>query len=125
MDPSPSKSPRNDAFIYFLRCHKAVFLFMFVVTLAGAAMESLSVVAFFPIFSFLLNDAPKESGGILGLMMGAAGLVPLANPVVSAAVLLVLVFLLKALLNFLRESLTATVAAKLHYGVKMQIMERY
>ena len=118
-------SPRYSAVFHFLGRYKRLFISILLLTLISSVVESASVVAFFPIFSSLLNSSQEDAGGILGFMTSMADLLPFGSPIVGAAVLLIVIFLLKTLFTLLREFLTAYVASKIHYDIKKQMMERY
>lgn len=120
-----SNSSRYTAVLYFLGRYNRLFIAIFLLTLLSSVMESVSVVAFFPIFSSLLNSSQEEAGGILRFMTRMADLFPFGGPIVRASVLLIVVFLTKTFFTLLREFVTAYTSAKVNYDVKKGIMGRY
>jgi ABC-type multidrug transport system fused ATPase/permease subunit len=117
--------PRYSLFFYFLSRYKHLCGAIVLITLVTSLLESLSVAAFFPLFSSLMGASQEKAGGILGFISRMGGLLPFPDPLVSAAVLLILVFSVKILLTILREVLMGYGSAKVLYSVKQQIIERY
>jgi ABC-type multidrug transport system fused ATPase/permease subunit len=125
MKVSPATSPRYSALFYFLSQYKLAYGIILLVILLSAALETFSVAAFFPLLSSLLTDSPNEVGGILG-MVGAVGkLLPIPNPMVAAAVPLIVIFVLKAGFTWLQDVLIASRGYNVLYRVKRQMIERY
>ena len=117
--------PRYGAMFYFLGRFKFLYAFILVVTLVVSVLESLSVAAFFPLFSSLLGDSSKDSGGVVNLLNDAIGLLPISSPIVAASVILSVVFVLKTMGILTRDLMVAYAGAKVLYTVKKRIMERY
>jgi ABC-type multidrug transport system fused ATPase/permease subunit len=124
MSSQTINKPTYNAFRYFLGRFKLWFGAILLVTVVSSAAESLSVLAFFPIFSSLLSGSGEESGGVLGFILGLANRLPFDNPIVSAAVLLILVFLLKAGFSLTRAAVLAFATAKVQYNVKKRLVDR-
>ena len=110
--------------LFFLWQYKLLYGGILLLILVTAVLESLSVVAFFPIFSSLLSES-DDVGGILGLVSDGAAVLPFSDPIVSASVLLIIIFVMKTLLVLLREVLIAHASARVLHDVKEQIIERY
>jgi ABC-type multidrug transport system fused ATPase/permease subunit len=111
--------------LFFLKPYKLLYGTVLAVTLCSSALESLSVVAFFPLFSSLLGHPGREQDGILGSITGMVGLLPFSDSTVAASVLLIGLFLLKAGVTLLREWLIACASGRALYEVGSRIMERY
>ena len=120
-----SEAPSYAAIGYFLRRYKLLYSAIMAATLVSSVLESISVAAFFPLFSSLLNDTQDSAGGILGVMESIVGILPFSNPVVAGSVFLIAAFLTKTLVTFLRDALVAYSGAKVLYDVKKQVMDRY
>jgi len=118
-------SPQFSAVFYFLGRFKLLYSLILVVTVVGSVVESLSIVAFFPVFASLLGEAPGERGGILGFINSIVELFPVGDPIVAASILLFLMFSVKTLLVLAREYLTTYASAKVLYSVKRQVMSQY
>ena len=116
--------PRYTALFYFLGRYKLLYGTILLLTVLSSLMESFGVVAFFPVFSSILGDQ-EETGGLLGLVGDAVGLLPFSDPIVAASVLLIGIFVVKTLLTLLRETMTAYASAKVLYDTKSQIMDTY
>ena len=117
--------PQYTAVRYFLGRYKLRYGFIMVATLISTLLESISVAAFFPLFSSLLNEQPGNGAGILGIMDRMVEILPISSVVVASSVLLLSAFLLKTVVSFLRDALTAYTGARVLYDVKKQIMDRY
>jgi ABC-type multidrug transport system fused ATPase/permease subunit len=117
--------PRYGAMFYFLGQFRFLYALILAVTLIVSVLESLSVAAFFPLFSSLLGDGSNSSGGVVKLINSSVGLVPISSPIVAASVILIGVFLLKTIGILIRDLLVAFAGAKVLYSVKRRIMERY
>ena len=96
-----------------------------VVTVIASALESLSLAAFFPVFTSVLEDSAEGVGGILGVITNIAERFPFDDPIVSASVLLVSLFMAKTIFTMSREGLTAYGSGKVLYDTKNRIMEKY
>ena len=110
---------------YCLARFKLPFSAAFLLILLSSILESIGVVAFFPVFAALLVGPQEPSGGILGFMNSIVGLVPISNNVAAAAVILVAVFLLKNVLIVIRDVVTAYASARVIYETQTQIFEKY
>ena len=117
--------PRYGAMFYFLGQFKFLYALILGVTLVVSVLESLSVAAFLPLFSSLLGGSSNNSGGVVNLINGSVGLLPISSPIVAASVILVVVFLLKTIGILTRDLMVAYAGAKVLYSVKKRIMERY
>ena len=118
--------PRYGAMFYFLGRFWFLYAVILVLTLVVAVLESLSVAAFFPLFSSLLGVSSNDSGGIVNLINGfSQRLLPNSSLIVAASAILIAVFLLKTIGILVRDLLVAYAGAKVLYSVKKQIMERY
>jgi ABC-type multidrug transport system fused ATPase/permease subunit len=111
--------------LYFLGRYKLLHCVILVLILGGSALESLSVVAFFPMFSSVLNEAQEPGGGVQGFITSLAQTMPFTEPIVAAAALLFAIFVTKTLIVLTRDGLIAIAGAKILYDVKQQIFERY
>lgn len=95
-----------------------------VLIVVGSLAESFSLAAFFPLFTTVLNDS-QQTGGVLGLTNRVVNVVPFNDPLVAAAVLLMLVFSLKTLLMLARVWLSAHASARVQYETKKQVINKY
>jgi ABC-type multidrug transport system fused ATPase/permease subunit len=93
-------------------------------TLITSVVESISVAAFFPLFSSLLGDS-EEVGGTLGFITDMSTRLPISDPLVAASVLLILVYVVKTCLVLLREGMLAWADARVMYSTKKDVMEKY
>lgn len=113
---------------YFLKPCKLLYVVILLVTVVVSALESFSLAAFFPIFSSLLGEPAGNSmgnaGGILDAITKVVGILPFDDPVISATVFLIGLFLIKTVLTLVRVGLTSYASAKVLYRIKNQIMER-
>ena len=125
MTPDALAKPSYSSLPYFWRRHKIFFVAILVLTLVSSVLESISVVAFFPIFASLFGTSEDGEGGILGLITRTSEKLPFANPIIAASVLLVTVFIAKTALVLVRELVTAYAGAKIFYDVKKHVMARY
>ena len=125
MELQPTQGHGYRAIFYFLRQYKLIYGVILVLTLVAAALESIGVMAFFPLFSSLLRTSEEAPGGILGMTTDAVAYLPIADPIVAALILLVLVMLTKTFFTLAREILSAYGSARVHYSVQRQTMDRY
>lgn len=116
---------KYDILWFFLKPHRSLFAGILVVALAASVLETLSLAAFFPVFSSLLDNTGEPAGGFLGWITGLGDLLPLSDPVKAAAALLIIVFLMKTLVGLIRDGLIAYAGGKILYDVKNGIMDQY
>ncbi len=112
------KSEGYAAVRYFGGRYKLYFMGILALTIVSSIVDSIGVLAFFPVFTSLLGQSAESSGGTLGFIHDLAGFMPFDNPIVSASALLIVVFVSKTVLTLLREWFTAIASAKIHYNVK-------
>ena len=120
-----SNQPRYSAIWYFLSRYKVLFFATLVLMLVSSALESVSILAFFPLFSTILSDNQSDSSGVLGGVIRLVDLIPIVSPLLAASVLLISVLLTRVLFNLGRDSLIAYANGKLLYDVKQQVIGRY
>jgi ABC-type multidrug transport system fused ATPase/permease subunit len=125
MQVSSGTNPRYAAIFYFLGQYKLAYVMIVLVILASGILETFTVASFFPLFSSLLTDSPTEVGGILGIVIAAGKILPIPNPMVAAAVPLIVMFVMKAIFAWLQDVLIARRGSKVLYRVKKQMIERY
>jgi len=116
---------RYQVLLYFLRPYKYLYGGILVVMLCASVVESLSLAAFFPVFSSILGQSAQEAGGILRFITEAVQLLPVSDPIVAACAFLVGLYGLKAALTTLREGLIARASGRVLYDVKNRMMQRY
>ena len=116
---------RYQVLFYFLRPYRYLYGGILVVMLCASVLESLSLAAFFPVFSSVVGESGQEVGGILRFIMEAVKLMPFSDPIVAAAVFLAGLYGLKAVFTVLREGLVANASGRVLYDTKNRMMERY
>ncbi len=116
---------RYQVLFYFLRPYRYLYGGILVVMLCASVLESLSLAAFFPVFSSIVGESGQEVGGILRFIMEAVKLMPFSDPIVAAAVFLAGLYGLKAVFTVLREGLVANASGRVLYDIKNRMMERY
>ncbi len=116
---------RYQALFYFLRPYKYIYIRILLVMACASVLESLSLAAFFPVFSSILGETEKGARGILGFVTEGVKLLPFSDPIVAASRFLVGLYALKAILITLREGLIATASGKVLYDIKNQMMRRH
>ncbi len=117
--------PRYSVLFYFLSRYKPLCWAILLLTLVSSALESLSVAAFFPLFSSLMGSSQKEVKGILSFIARMGKVLPFSDPIVSAVVLLILIFTVKTLFSLLREGMISYATGKVLYSVRKQLIEKY
>ncbi len=116
---------RYQVLLHFLRPYEYLYGGILVVMLCASIVESLSLAAFFPVFSSILGQSAQEAGGILGFITNAVQLLPVSDPIVAACAFLIGLYGLKAAVTTLREGLIARASGRVLYDVKDRMMERY
>ena len=111
--------------IYILRRFKLLILLVAVLMLVSSVLESVSVIAFFPIFLSLLGQTGEDVGGVLGFITRISELIPASHPVIAGAILLTGIALFKAVFNIAREVAMTYAAAKILYDTQTRVMARY
>lgn len=110
----------------FLKPYPGYLQALLLMTVAAAAVEALHVAAFFPIFTMILDDTSVPAhGGLLGVMSSAAARLPLRDPIVAAAVVLLTVVLVRCGLIIGRESLIAHASGAIQHDLKNRLLAIY
>ena len=110
---------------YFLGRFKLLFFGVMFLTITSSLLESLSVIAFFPVFSSMLGQSNEDVGGLLGFVTNITGALPISNDIVAGAAFLVAIFIIKTFFNVAREIAAANAAGRVLYDTQSRIMSRY
>ncbi len=111
---------------YFLQPYPWLFTVVFATALVTSILEGLNVAAFFPIFQSLLGTASAPARrGVLGAISAASTWLPFHDPLVCAALLLIVITFLKCALTVLRESVTAHASGVVQHDVKNRLVQCY
>jgi len=107
------KSEGYAAVRYFGGRYKLYFAGILALTIVSSIVDSIGVLAFFPVFTTLLGQSAESSGGTLGFINNLAGFMPFDKPVVSASALLIVVFVTKTVLTLIREWFTVIASSRI------------
>ncbi len=110
---------------YFFNRYRLLFVLLIIIILVSSIFEGIGIAAFFPIFLALFGDLSASEGGFLGIIVKISSAFPGTNPIYSAGLLLISVYLLKTGLNILRMVFTIYVEHMITYRTKSQIMHMY
>ena len=86
--------------LYFFGQFKLIYGAIVVLIFVGAALESISVAAFFPVIASVISDSPNDTTGILGFARDVVDALPFSDPVIGASFLLIGAFVAKGLQTF-------------------------
>ncbi len=111
--------------IYFLRPYKKLYTVIFFVMIASAMLDAFSLGAFYPLLSSMVGESGEDLTGVRRWFAAIAALLPVADPVLAAAIVLLVAFSLRAVFGLLRESLVAYGSGKVLYDTKNRLIERY
>lgn len=117
--------PNYGAIFYFVSRFKMRYFVLLSVALPVSILEGFGIAAFFPLFSDLLGNSPDDIGGFGGFALSLTDIFPASSAFVAAVLFLIVVFVVKTLGILIRDVLMAWTGAKILYGVKREIMERY
>ena len=117
--------PKFSTIAFFLKRHPYLYLGILALTVIGSVAESISVAAFFPMFSTILNDPQGETTGVLAFLTSWVDLVPVSSPITAASILVIGLFLIKTVIALMRETMVAFASAKVVYRTKNEILEKY
>jgi len=109
----------------FFKPYRLRYSIILVLTLVSSALSSLSLAAFFPLFSSILGNSTNDRGTIFSFITNLADFMPFSDPTVAASALLVVLFLGKNGSNIVRESVVAYASSRILYDAKERIMTRY
>ncbi len=111
---------------FFMRPYRSRFLAVFVVMVMASILEGLSLAAFFPLLSSLASGEAMTGGGTLRAgFLRILGWMPSSDPVVAAAILLVLLFVVKAVLSQVRDWMVAHTTGRVLYDLKDRSVGTY
>ena len=116
---------RYQVLLEFFKPYKFRYAIILVLTLVSSVLASLSLAAFFPLFSSILGDSASDEGSVLSFITELADFMPFSDPTVAAAALLVTLFLAKNVANMLREAVVAYASGKVLFDAKDKILSRY
>jgi len=111
--------------LYFFGQFKLIYGAIVVLIFVGAALESISVAAFFPVIASVISDSPNDTTGILGFARDVVDALPFSDPVIGASFLLIGACVAKGLTILMRDGLINYGGAKVTYKVKKEVMDRY
>ncbi|MQF67074.1 ABC transporter ATP-binding protein [SAR202 cluster bacterium AD-802-F09_MRT_200m] len=119
------EKPRSSILIFFLKRYKLQFAVVTVMSLFVSILESVSIGAFFPVFVVLVGDSDEQVGGILGSITRLVSILPFAEPIVSASIFLVGIFVVKGVSQLCRDRYVACASADILYETKKEILDSY
>jgi ABC-type multidrug transport system fused ATPase/permease subunit len=116
---------RYQVLLEFFKPYKLRYAIILVLTLVSSVLASLSLAAFFPLFSSILGESASDQGSILSFITDLSDFMPFSDPTVAAAALLVALFLAKNAANMMREAVIAYASGKVLFDAKDKILSRY
>jgi ABC-type multidrug transport system fused ATPase/permease subunit len=117
-------SSHTQTVLYFVRAHRRLYGLLLVVMVGAALLDGISLAAFLPLFLMFSGEA-RAVGGLKGLMASIVQRIPVSDPVVAAAALVVTTFALKIGLGLLRDGLSASANGKVLRAVKNRLFQQY
>ncbi len=111
---------------YFVKPYTRRFCLLGVVMLVGSVLEGFTIAAFFPVLLAIVQ--PVDQGqipGVLRFTLDTARMLPFADPVISAFVLLAGALFLRAVVLFARDALIASTGGRILYDLKQKVMAEY
>ena len=112
-------------FFYFLRPYKKLYVTIFSVMIVSSVLDAFSLAAFFPLLSSMVGESSEDLTGIRRWVTSIAELLPVADPIVAAAIVLLAAFSLRAVFGLMREGLVAYGSGRVLYDIKNRLIERY
>lgn len=111
---------------YFIKPYSRRFVLMGLVMLVGSFLEGLTIAAFFPVLLSIVQ--PSDTAQMPALMQSVLGLtrvLPFADPILSASVLMTMALVVRAVVLFARDALIAATGGRILYDVKQKLMAEY
>ena len=112
-------------FFYFLRPYKKLYVTIFSVMIVSSVLDAFSLAAFFPLLSSMVGESGEDLTGIRRWITSIAELLPVADPIMAAAIVLLTAFALRAVFGLMREGLGAYGSGRVLYDIKNRLIERY
>jgi ABC-type multidrug transport system fused ATPase/permease subunit len=114
------------ALYYFLVPHPVFLGWLIIVLLASAALESLTAAAVFPVVAAMLGEGVQgQAGWVIHFLGQVTNMIPIADPVSAAVVLLVVLVMFKGGMVFLRETMIAGGSARIVRDAKMELLSSF
>jgi ABC-type multidrug transport system fused ATPase/permease subunit len=111
--------------LQFMRPYAWAYGVIFALVLVVSVLESVNLLAFFPVFQVLLGEpASSAAPGIFAGVAAVASVLP-GPPVVSAVALLGSLVAVKACLSLVKERLIARESGAVLYDAKQQLVRRF
>lgn len=110
---------------YFVQRYRLLLALIVILLVISSILESISILAFFPLFNSVLNQSGTDPTGILGLVQDVFVLIPIGSPLLAASIFLISTMLVKILFNLAKDGVIAYVNGKVLYSTKKEIWERY
>ena len=116
-----------NALWYMFARYRRIYLFVFILSLAVAFLESVNIAALLPFLNIFIGGAAHgaQEGYILTVISKVIDLIPFSDKLLSACILLISVTTLKTAVSILNEFLIAYASGKVIYGTKRDIIEKY
>lgn len=112
-------------FFYFIKPRKTLYIALFLVMIVSSAFEALSLAALFPLLSSMVGGAGQDLPGIGRVVTTLSGLVPVRDPVMATALVLVGVFAARGFFGLFREALVAYASGRVLRDIKNRLIEGY
>src|SRR5688572_10775204 len=114
------------AFRFFLTPYRGRFVVLGIVMLVASLLEGFTIAAFFPVFLAIIRPGGTDQlPGLLRAMVDAGQLLPWADPVLAASVLLALVLTGRTIVLFARDALIASTGGRVLYDLRQGLVEQY
>lgn len=113
-------------YLFFWRLYRRFFIGVFLLSCVVSLLEGVSVAALFPVLYLLLGGAPAEQAAApLRLLLAVSRAIPVRDPVVAAAVLLLAATALKVAFQLARDACMAAAGGTVQYDLKNRLMQKY
>lgn len=120
------QTQRFAGFRYFTFKYKLHCLSILILILISSIADGIGIAAFLPLFSSLTEQTHgTPSNGILSLSNYIISWVPTSDTILSASIIIIILFCFRIIISLAREVLTAITGAKITYDVKTSMMNIY
>ena len=111
---------------FFMRPHRWLFASVLLVSVAASVLESVNLLAFFPVFTALTGTAgPSAGGNVVRAIEALSRWLGFSHPLLMASAVLLVVMVVKVGVTLWRETLIAQASGTALYALTDRLVARY
>jgi len=120
------KAKKSNYLYEIVKSHRSIYISIIIFSFLAGSLASFNIVAIYPLLNFIMPEySSQNQQPLLTLVESTAKLIPIENPVVSAAAFLFVVTILSLMVSLFLAYLIGRGASSVGYNLKDRLFKRY